>query len=93
MLNENVEQMQIRLEGVANPDVTIFNVAFPEKPRLSIFQLLAPLETPPTTCPPSLYPQQVAGQIYARAPMPYHRQSMQYEAYDPYFEEYISHQK
>ena len=36
--------MMERINGVAEPDVNIFNVAKPDKPRLDVFELFCPIE-------------------------------------------------
>ena len=48
MLAENARIMMDRINGVAEPDVNVFNVAMPEKPRLSVFEYICPLEVAQT---------------------------------------------
>lgn len=36
--------MMDRINGVAEPDVNVFNVAKPDKARLSVFELICPLD-------------------------------------------------
>ena len=38
--------MMDRINGVADPDINIFNVAKPDKPRLAVFSHFCPLDTP-----------------------------------------------
>ena len=38
--------MMERIDGVADPDVNIFNVAKPDRPRLPVFSQFCPLDTP-----------------------------------------------
>ena len=37
-----------RIDGVADPDVDIFNVAKPDRPRLPVFSQFCPLDSPET---------------------------------------------
>jgi len=45
LLNENAKIMQSRIDMVADPEITTFNIAMPEKSRLSVFAKFCPLET------------------------------------------------
>ena len=40
--------MMERIDGVEDPDVNIFNVAKPDRPRLPVFSQFCPLDTPET---------------------------------------------
>ena len=40
--------MMERIDGVADPDVNIFNVAKPDRPRLPVFSQFCPLDSPET---------------------------------------------
>jgi hypothetical protein len=42
-LSENVRQISIRISGVADPDITHFNVAAPQIRRLPVFEVNVPL--------------------------------------------------
>lgn len=42
LLNENATIMKSRIDQVANPDVSTFNIAMPQKGRLSIFESICP---------------------------------------------------
>ena len=46
LLSENARIMMDRINGVADPDINIFNVAKPDKPRLAVFSHFCPLDTP-----------------------------------------------
>ena len=45
MLNENATIMKSRIDQVADPDVSQFNIAMPSKGRLSIFESICPEAT------------------------------------------------
>ena len=40
--------MMERIDGVADPDVNIFNVAKPDRPRLPVFSQFCPIDSPET---------------------------------------------
>lgn len=48
LLAENARIMMDRINGVAEPDVNVFNLAMSEKPRLSVFEYICPLEVAQT---------------------------------------------
>lgn len=42
MLSENANIMKSRIDQVADPDVSQFNIAMPKKDRLAIFESICP---------------------------------------------------
>ena len=44
LLAENARIMMDRINGVAEPDINVFNVAKPDKTRLSVFDHYVPLD-------------------------------------------------
>ena len=45
LLAENARIMMDRINGVAEPDINVFNVAKPDKTRLSVFDFFVPLDS------------------------------------------------
>jgi len=45
LLAENASIMMDRINGVAEPDINVFNVAKPDKARLSVFNYFCPLDS------------------------------------------------
>ena len=44
LLAENARIMMDRINGVAEPDINVFNVAKPDKTRLGVFDHFVPLD-------------------------------------------------
>lgn len=45
MLDENAKIMKSRIDQVAEPDVSTFNIAMPSKRRLAVFDQYCPTDT------------------------------------------------